>query len=290
MPPLDRSLQAPFGDVLSRMVNDARATATPTKAGVSEVDWIENFHALIAENLATDLRARLQGTGLALSVAVRTALVHGSKPFQVTPDWQHRPEPAVEIGDLLLVGERHAPDGPEERQALLLQMKVGPVALGSPVVSGPARQAALYAEWPPITWTEAATRAGLSPPFPRTPSPGPCDAAQFGIIPGSLSGLGASFDALPLNPGPAFGRSRSLTGEMARALRLDLGVDATPGPRDGWPRIVEDILRVAPTATFRASSKRQPTSHASAEHRRRGAARGRFLVIVVGFGPPGALD
>jgi len=161
MPPLDRSLQVPFADALSRLAIDARATATAlTKTGFSEVDWIENFHALVATNLAADLRARVRAQGQAVSVAVGTALVHGS-PFRVTPNWGHGSSPSIEIGDLLFVGERHEVDGLKERQALLLQMKVGAVVLRSAAVSGPTRQAALFAEWPPITWSVTATCAGL---------------------------------------------------------------------------------------------------------------------------------
>jgi hypothetical protein len=290
MPPLDRSLQVPFADALSRLAIDARATATAlTKTGFSEVDWIENFHALVATNLAADLRARVRAQGQAVSVAVGTALVHGS-PFRVTPNWGHGSSPSIEIGDLLFVGERHEVDGLKERQALLLQMKVGAVVLRSAAVSGPTRQAALFAEWPPITWSVTATCAGLPGPFPRTPSPGPCDAAQFGIIPDSAAGPSPDFDALPLIPGPAFGNPRPLLGEIARTLRLDLGIDATPGPRDGWPRIVEDILHVAPITPFRAGATRPARHPAAAAHRLHGAHRGRFVVVVVGFGGPGVLD
>ncbi len=284
------SLQNPFRDVLSRIAEDARATATPTKVGPSEVDWIENFHALVAVNLASDLRKCVRRKRLALSVSVQTALVHGN-PFKVTPTWRHRPRPSVEIGDLLLVGERHKTGGLKERQALLLQMKVGAVVLRSPSVSGPTRQAALFAEWPPIEWSAASMLAGLPGPFPRTPSPGPCDAAQFGIIPNASAWPRDSFDALPLKRGPGFGKKRSLAGEMARTLRLDLGIDATPGPTDGWPRIVEDILQVAPTKTFRADTNRPSRSPTTTEHRRSGGAkRGRFVVIVVGFGPPSVFE
>jgi hypothetical protein len=289
--PLDSRLQTPLSGVLTRMANDARATAAKaTKAGVSEVDWIEDFHALVAQNLAAELYDKIRLAGLRLSISVATALVHGN-PFQVDPLWRHGISPAVEISDLLLVGERHDASGVAERQALLLQMKVGLVKLRRPSVSGAARQAALFSEWPPITWSKRSTRDELPGPFPRTPAPGPCDAAQFGIIPDAGTWPATSFEALPLAGGPRFAQPRSLTAEMARTLRLDLGVDATPGPVDGWSRIVEDILRVAPPATFRAVGGSASASPTTNEHRRiGGASRGRFAVIVVGFGPPGVLD
>jgi hypothetical protein len=288
VPALDPRLQGPFTDVFLRMANDARATGRQYRAGVSEVDWIEDFHALVAENLAADLQQRVHGEGMTLSVSVGTALVHG-RPFQVKPTWAHRPSPTVEIGDLLMVGERHDTTGLVERQALLLQMKVGPVALRSALVSGPTRQAALYAEWPPFTWSDATTLNGLPGPFPRTPAPGPCDAAQFGIVPNHRAGVG-TFDALPLMPGPRFAPARQLAGEMARVLRLDLGVDATPKPSSGWSRIVQDILEVAPAKTFRSNATPSKTAATTRHRADGGARRGRFLVIVVGYGPPGVLD
>jgi hypothetical protein len=291
MPALDDRLQPLFSDVFLRMVRDARATSKPTKAGVSEVDWIENFHALVAENLETELGARIAGTGLRLSASVGTALVHGS-PFQVSPVWGYRSSPTVELGDLLLVGERHDATGLIERQALLLQMKIGAVALRSPSVSGPTRQAALFAEWPPFTWAQAATLSGAPGPFPRTPAPGPCDAAQFGIIPDAGTwGRGGTFDALPLSPGPRFESARPLVGEMARAVRLALNVDATPGPANGWARIVQDVLDVAQVGTFRAKTRTPARNGATTQHRTgAGGRRGRFVVVVVGFGDQGVVD
>jgi hypothetical protein len=90
---------------------------------VSEVDWIENFHGLVEPNLANDLRDAGRAIGASFSIAVRSALVHGN-PFQASLDGMS--PPTVEIGDLLIVGEFHDEAGfLGERQALLLQMKVG---------------------------------------------------------------------------------------------------------------------------------------------------------------------
>jgi hypothetical protein len=87
-----------------------------------------------------------------------------------------------------------------------------------------------------------------------------------------------------------FGEARDLAGELARTVRLDLGVDATPDGSNGWPRIVQDILQVAPMKTFRASAKSKAPSTFAQEHRELGASRGRFLVIRVGVADQGVLD
>lgn len=288
MAPLDRALQEPFREVFDRLLADARATARPRKGGPSEVDFIENFHALVAANLEPAVNRKVLDARLPLSVKVETALVHGS-PFQVRPRWPFGDKLTIEIGDLMLVAERYEEEAREtapERQALLLQMKVGKPKLAARPAAGATRQAALYAAWPPIDWV---SMAGLPGPFPRTPSPGPCDAAQFGIVP---PGSGA-FEALPLKARGRefwFGPARDLAGELGRALRLDLGVDATPDGGNGWPRIVEDMLEVAPLKTFRAASSVKAPSSLTQSHRDLGANRGRFVVIRAGIAPPGVFD
>ncbi len=290
MAPLDAALQGQLREVFARLLVDARATARPRKTGPSEVDFIENFHALVAANLKDAVARRIAGSGLSLSVKVETALVHGS-PFQVRPQWRHGSKPTIEIGDLMLVGERYdreSHEGPTQRQALLLQMKVGKPKLRARPDGGPTRQAALFAEWPPIHWVSSAM-ASLPGPFPRIPNPGPCDAAQFGIVPPSST----SFEALPLELRGRkiwFGEARDLAGELARTVRLDLGVDATPDGSNGWPRIVQDILQFAPMKTFRASAKSKAPSTFTQGHRELGASRGRFLVIRVGVADQGVLD
>ncbi len=290
MAPLDKALQDPLREVFARLLADARATARPRKAGPSEVDFIENFHALVATNLEQAVARRIAGSGLSLSVKVETALVHGS-PFQVRPQWGHGSAPTVEIGDLMLVGERYdreSREGPTERQALLLQIKVGKPKLRARPDGGPTRQAALFAEWPPIHWVSSAM-ASLPGPFPRTPRPGPCDAAQFGIVHPSSP----SFETLPLESRGRriwFGEARDLADELARTMRLDLGVDATPDGSNGWPRIVEDMLQVAPLKSFRVSAKTKAPSRVTREHRDLGAPRGRFMVLRVGIADQGVFD
>jgi len=279
--PLNQSLQAPLECVFDRLVTKAEQTSAKTSTGkVLEVDWIEKFHWLVDASLANEVRQTLRGVRISQSVSVESALIHGS-PFQVSPAWNHGG--GVEIGDLLLAGQRLDRNAAViERQALLLQMKVDkpPIKDPPPRRDSSSRQATLFATWPPFEWKHAAMRCSVPPPSPRTPNPGPCDAAQFGIISGSrayrLIGVGAFHAATPL------------AREMARAVRLDIGVKATPGPPDGWPRIVQDILEVAPQRTFHArprhvsvqlSGKPQPVS------------RGRsFLVIVVSHAPTGILD
>ena len=160
-------------------------------------------------------------------------------PFQVIPEWRHG-RSKVEIGDLLLVGERHDRRlGLVERQALLLQMKVGKPVLHKNRVAGETRQAALYAYWPPINWAAASLRDRLPPPFPRQTSPHPGNATAFGIIPRSEDG---SFDCHLVSSGPSLDPPGSLAAKMAYSIRLNLAVDATPGPENGWPRIVQDIM------------------------------------------------
>jgi hypothetical protein len=290
MPPLDLALQDPLREVFDRLLADARATARPRKTGPSEVDFIENFHALVAANLEDAVARRIANSGLTLSVKVETALVHGA-PFQARPRWPYGSAPTIEIGDLMLVGERYEREsggGPDERQALLLQMKVGKPKLRARPDGGPTRQAALYARWPPIDWVSSAM-AKLPGSFPRKPAPGPCDAAQFGIVPPAST----SFEALPLEASGRrfwFGEARSLADELARTVRLDLGVDATPDGGDGWPRIVEDMLQVAPLKTFRASSSSKAPNAITRDHRDFGASRGRFVILRVGIAPPGVFD
>jgi hypothetical protein len=284
MAPLDETLQAPLHQVFERLLTDARVTARPMKTGPSEVDFIENLHALIAANLR-DAIAR-QVSGLGLSVKVGTALVHGSS-FKVRPEWRHG-KASLEIGDLMLVAERYdrePREGPVERQALLLQIKVRKPTLAARPRVSTDRQAALFAEWPPFHWASSVMK-GLPGTFPRTPRPGPCDAAQFGT-------LLPTFEALPLGSRGRriwFDEARDLAGELARTVRLALGVDATPDGGNGWPRIVEDMLQVAPVKDFRASSRSKAPSEITQEHRDRGARRGRFTIVQVGIAEQGVFD
>jgi len=292
MAPLAPTLQAPLEGALAGIVKEAKATARARSSGPDEVDWIENFHALVEAKLAGHMRAAVRGQHLSLSFRVDTALVHG-QPFQVRPSWRYGEVPTVEIGDVLVVGEQH--DKTEkliERQGLLLQMKVGQPALRQYPKEGSTRQAALFAEWPPFAWDHKSTSAGLPPPFPRTPAPRPCDAAQFGIIP---TRPGGTFDALSLRPPrgstrPVFARTRPLVAEIARVIRLDLGVDATPDGSNGWPRIVQDMLDVAARKRFRYTARTPSVSRATQRHRAGGAWRRRFVVVVVALGPPGVFD
>ena len=176
---LDAALQSPFAGVFDRLLADATATARRAKYGPSEVHWVEQLHKLVATNLDHDLRTAIRGTGVGASIRVSSAFTHGN-PFQIAP----RPPvtKAVEAGDIMIVGDKHDDHGQlVERQALLLQMKVGRPTWSSPRAST-AQQAALYSAWPPVEWRSAALRA-FPGPHPRVPDPGPCRAAQFGVIP-----------------------------------------------------------------------------------------------------------
>ena len=187
---LPSPLQARFEEVFRLHLARAHATAKRRKGGsVDEVDWIEKFHALVGVDLERALRGALRSEGVGVSVAVATALVHGV-PFKAWPRWPHyKTTRAVEVGDLLLIGEARG-EGNElvERQALLLQMKVGKPALGGPVRDAKA-QAELYATWPHFNWSKK-LRRNLPGPFPRTPEPGTSLASRFGVIPSNALGSG----------------------------------------------------------------------------------------------------
>jgi hypothetical protein len=245
------------------------------------------------------MRTVMRSGGHPHSIAVETALVHGN-PYQVLPSWRYGSRP-LEIGDLMIVGEAYGPSsGPPvltERHAFLMQTKVGVPRLGrahvGTTLAGPTAQAQLYTDWPPVAWTAAVLRALQPPPLPRTPVPGACDAAQFGIVP--VSPFGA-FEALPLAAGPTFGVSEPLPAVCARTVRIDLGIDATPQPAgNGWPRIVEDILA---RAGLSGAGGRGTTGASGATG---GLAEGGgasdtaeperpFVAIVVRTGPQGMLD
>lgn len=288
------ALQIPIEAAFERLFRSAAATATRAIRGPSEVSWIEQTHNLAAVTLEADIRDALRSSGSSDSVSVASAFIHGN-PFKVSARYPLS-KPA-EAGDLLLVGERRDRTGVTERQALLLQMKVGPPWWKSPA-SSTCQQALLYGAWPEIDWQSSALRR-LPGKHPRTPNPGPCRAAQFGVIPE----YGAtSYEAWPLISPAVFGSSLPLAAEAASAIRLALGVDATPGPDDGWSRIVQDMLERADLLTYAERSRRlrqfggTDEAEAAAGHheplgeRHPYARRGRFAVIVVRHGPQGVLD
>jgi hypothetical protein len=309
MAALAHHLQPHFEELFFKLLRRVQVTAKKRAGGeVDEVDWIEKFHDLVATDLEDDLRRELRLGGVPLSVAVNSALIHG-RPFQAWPHWRHRTARSIEAGDLLVIGEYQERSGIVfERQALLLQMKVGTPSLPE---HGPMRdvkaQAELYASWPPFDWSKK-LREMLPGPFPRTPAPGPSAAALFGIIPERDTPQWAGHEARPVLGGPRLGSSDSLQAPMARVARLDLGVDATPsrGASSGWSRIVQDILDVAPLYTFRgqqrfASGGKTPIGSDVASAYGRGEVpplqlsasrypRARFTVLHMGFGPQGVLD
>jgi hypothetical protein len=303
--PLPRELQLPFEEVFGQLLRRVHATAKRRSGGkVDEVDWIEKFHALVRVDLEDGLRGAVRSEGGAFSVAVGSALVHGI-PFNAWPRWAHRTARSIEIGDLLLVAElRGTRLELVDRQALLLQMKVGKPTLGGPVTAAKA-QAELYATWPHFNWSEK-LRNKLPGPFPRTPWPGPSAAAQFGIIPPEDGrSWRTRHEALPLRHGPVFEQAAALERPMARTARLDLGVDAAPPTGTGWGRIVQDMLDAAPAYWFRGQRRFDPRTEpfglgrrllsgenaagTSPEQERR-ARRRVFVIVQVGFGPQGVLD
>jgi hypothetical protein len=289
VPELPSSLQQPLQGIFERLLQGASATAARKRRGVDEVDWIEKFHALIGVSLAQDVRATMRAADSPHSVAVQSALLHGN-PFQVRPTWSHAG--TIEIGDLLFVSDVVEQSGHFERQALLLQMKVGKPKIGTRVVWTTA-QAKLYATWPPITWSDPKTLRGLPRPFPRTPAPGACRAAQFGVIPSFREARqGREIEALPPFNSKTFRTPTTLSSEIATTFRLDLGIDATPNGGNGWPRIVEDMLRAANLRDFRGAPRLQ-SGYRGAVPRPRGRTGGAgrpFLAVQALFGPPGWFD
>ncbi len=278
---LSASLQGPFEVVFERLLNDATTTAPEGARGPREVGWIESFHRLVAQHLGAELTQAIQDIHSGDRVTVGTALIHGN-PFQIE---QHRPQTTrpVEAGDLLLVSERDDGSG-LERQALLLQMKVGkPRATSMNTSTG--QQASLYGAWPPVLWCSSALRA-LPGPHPRVPRARPCRAAQFGVIP--TYAKPGPCEALRLTGPRSFAAPSSLSVELAATTRLDLNVDATPRRSNGWPRIVEDMLERAGPLVFGGRSPRFPGLQEAGDPT--DDPRGRFLAIAVRSGPPGAFD
>lgn len=278
--PLAPSLQRPLETVFQEHLEATRRAAHKLPSGnISEVDWIERFHEGCASGLEIKIRTALRGAGSTASVAVDSALIHGS-PFQILPDWCHGG--GLEIGDLMLVGQRHDETGAlQERQALLLQMKVGRARLKLPPgrTDSTARQGHLFATWPRFCWRFQAMRANVRQPPCREPRRGPSDAAQFGLIERSRD------RARRLVSPDRFAPATPLAQELARVVRLDLGVDATPAtsstPTFGWPQIVQDMLERAPGEMFHGASRStspDPTG------------RRAFTTIVVATGPTGILD
>jgi hypothetical protein len=230
---LSANLQLPFQNVFDEVIVAAVARAPRRAHGPDEVGWLEAFHAEVGSGLDHRLREAMRAVGVEGSVFSQSAFVHGN-PFQIVPEAPV--EKRVEAGDLLLVGERYERDrGLVERQALLLQMKVGEGLEGDSTF----QQALLYGAWPPVNWN-AQVLCALPGTHPRTPRPGPTRAAQFGIIPARDGDPSSALELLA--PGTFSGLSRRLGAEMAAVTRLAIGVDATPGLPDGWPRIVQDML------------------------------------------------
>jgi hypothetical protein len=309
MAALVKALQSDLEEVFFKLLRRTHVAARKRAGGeVDEVDWIEKFHDLAATDLEDDLRRELRLGGLPLSIAVNSVLLHG-RPFQAWPRWRHKTARSIEIGDLLLIGEYHEQSGIlSERQALLLQMKVGTPSLPAhaPIRGGKA-QAELYATWPSFNWSKK-LRSMLPGPFPRNPAPGPSPAARFGIIPARSSPSWSSHEACLVEAGPRLRATEALQIPMARVVRLDVGIDATPGrgSSGGWSRIVQDMLDVAPRYAFRGQQRFASgvaalvdpglaSAHGGGdlqgpELRVGRFPRDRFAIVQVGFGPQGVLD
>jgi len=270
---LDASLQLPFETIFADLI------ASAAQEGRGEVGWLERFHREAGEMLAQKLREAMREKEIWDSVSAQSAFIHGN-PFQI-----EAVKPltrGVEAGDLLLVSERFEGDRVVERQALLLQMKIGPPDLNA---SSTLQQALLYGAWPSVEWRAKALRE-LPGPHPRHPDPGPCDAAQFGVIPAAEGGAFAAQRLI--GPGVFAPEPGPLAAPMAAVTRLDIGIDASPGPLDGWSRIVQDMLDRSLELDYGGRLPR----HYGAIPAQRGAddSAGGFVVVVVSTGPTGLLD
>jgi hypothetical protein len=242
-----------LSDVLERLLRDA----LPPSGRPHEVAWFKKLHQLIALNLEPELAGVLRRHRALFTPVVHSALVHAS-PFYVRRTGSNGP--SVEIGDMLLVGSAYHASGQRQREALLLQLKVGkghrPYA-HTQTWNSTRRQAELYASWPQFEWTQPGMVQMLTGSSAatavRNPVHAPCRAAQLGFIPSSgRTASGSEFLArevgpLPPTPPVYFQTSRKLCEEWATVLMLGLGIDATPTPlpSDGWSQIVDDMLYVA---------------------------------------------
>ncbi len=156
---LPLALQTPVEQIFDRLLADAAATARRGTKGPSEVSWVEGLHLLVALNLERDLRGAIRTAREADSVHVATGFIHGN-PFKIEPVFPV--QRCVEAGDILLVGERYDQRGSlTQREALLLQMKVGPPKWSSQS-SSTAQQALLYGAWPPCGGSAAPSLRSLA--------------------------------------------------------------------------------------------------------------------------------
>jgi hypothetical protein len=276
---LSSGLQIPFQEVFDEVLAAAVARAPQRAHGPDEVGWLEAFHTEVSANLDRRLREAMRADGVNGSVYAQSAFMHGN-PFQILPEAPV--ERRVEAGDLLLVGDRYERDqGLVERQALLLQMKVGTELDGHSTF----QQALLYGAWPPVNWYARALQA-LPGPHPRVPRPGPMRAAQFGIIPAHPDDPSCALELLA--PAAFAGVERELAAEMAAVTRLAIGIDATPGPPDGWSRIVQDMLERSLGLEY---GKGGMPRHSGAFRDDEAAIDGGgFAAVVVSTGPTGMLD
>jgi len=242
-----------------RTVIDGRLTSAWTQTARGhrrrpcEVAWFTALHKQFEDSLERDLAQAVGGSGL-LPI-VESVKVHGSKPFAVRPftaPWPGSGETA-EIGDLIFIVSIVKSGVLRQREALLLQMKVKPVNVKD---DSTIRELHLYASWPHFWWASNRTAKACPAPHVRCPSPGPCDAAQIGVIPiGSPSPFTAYHVSLSNGVPGLEAPGRDLASEVACVLNLNLGIDATLRQRGCvcWPQIVEDIRLFAGDAHRQSS-------------------------------------
>lgn len=81
---------------------------------------------------------------------------------------------------------------------------------------------------------------------------------------------------------------------MAATARLAIGIDATPGPPDGWPRIVQDMLERSLGLEYgKAGLPRHSGAiggEPAGDDESESEDGGGFAAVVVSTGPQGMLD
>ena len=263
----------------ARLIDTALSKAASPGGKVGEVAWIRAFQTGVEESLESELRAQVRGAGGTDSVNVASALVHGTTFVVNVP--KSGVMGGAELADLMIVGERFNADGVVvQRQAMLLQMKVG--FSRHPSGFSSARQMALYGTWRTIQWKSQTLRA-LPGTHPRRLRHADRNVARFGLLP-PVPGDGAAVccevaRSLHLRTTD----SVLLATAMAMPASLTMNVDATSGPGNGWPRVVDDVLDHAGIKTFMEQPRLHNVSVPADDP-------SLTLVILVRSGPEGVVD
>jgi hypothetical protein len=214
-----------------------------------EPRWFKALHGFFTATLEMELFDAIPSSGF--RPLVESAVVHGGSPFAVRPaavPWTCGGE-TTEIGDILFVVSRVESMGLVDREALLLQVKVGPPKQSD---DSTHRELAMYANWPSFWWSNASMTVGLPGPAERVMRSESRPAAQVAVVPENAPDEFDTFDVVQDDGVLAVNRGRPLADEVARLLNLNLGVRADYFHDDGvgcycWPRIIDDMRTYAAT-------------------------------------------